>query len=34
MKEMSPLKIRELARDIETELGRLEKLAAAMENVQ
>lgn len=34
MKEISPQKIRELARDIETELGRLEKLAAAMENVQ
>lgn len=34
MKEISPLKIRELARDIETELGRLEKLAAGMENVR
>ena len=34
MKEISPLKIRELARDIETELGRLDKLAAGLENVQ
>ena len=34
MKEMSPLKIKELARDIETELARLEKLATGMENVR
>ena len=31
---MSPQKIKELARDIETELARLEKLATGMENVR
>lgn len=34
MREMSPQKIRELARDIETELARLEKLTKGMENVR
>lgn len=34
MREISSLKIKELARDIETELGRLEKLAVGMENLR